>query len=490
MDALVHADRGRPVHDEAWKLTLGNELAAGASAGPPRLRRRSRPAGTIAISVNRTFLGILGLFLVGAAPVATAQDAPPTATTRAPAEPRGDRVLTDDDLWTPVVPAEPGSPEAQLFEARRALVAGDENRAISLATAWLDRHDPNPLRPEAHLLRGDALLARGDEYKALFDYEAIATLYPGSEVYVIALERELEIAIKYANGLRRRLWGIRFVGATDEAVELFIRTQERLPGSQLAEQAGMELADFYFREGEMTQAAEAYQLFIENYPRSPEVRKARLRLIYARLASFKGPQFDASGLLEARAQLVRLEEIEPLTAQQIGAESLILRIDESAAAQLLEQAKWYARTGDPISAELSIRRLLRRYPATVSALRGVDFACGLLPDLPATVVARAPDYIGLRDGRIPMPVRGRAAEQAIEQEERDASQSAPGMPPPGVEKLEEVIAEDEAVETEQLRRRQREGGAGAGTGAGSPASGTSGSNGSESSNGRTDGSTK
>ncbi|HMN95746.1 MAG TPA: outer membrane protein assembly factor BamD [Phycisphaerales bacterium] len=374
----------------------------------------------------------------------------------APAQPRADRTLTDDDLWTPVVPAEPGSPEAQLFQARRALVERDYGRAISLATAWLERHDPHPLRPEALLIRGDALFLRGDEYKALFDYEAIATLYPGSEAYIIALERELEIANKYAEGLRRKLWGFRWVSAEEEAQELFIRIQERLPGSILAEQAGMSLADFYFRKGEMLQAAEAYQLFIENYPRSTDVRKARLRLIYARLASFKGPQFDASGLLEARAQLVRLGEIEPLTAQQIGAESLILRIDESAAAQLLEQARWYLRTRDPISAELTLRRLLRRYPASVAALRAVDLGCELVAKLPPSIRETAPDYCGIRDGTVPMPRRGSAAAAAIEQEERDAAASAPGMPPVPVERLDEAI---EAAEAESAAQREREAGA-------------------------------
>ena len=46
----------------------------------------------------------------------------------------------------------------------------------------------------------------------------------------------------------------------------------------------MELADFYFRRRDMPLAADAYDLFVQNYPRSRQVVKARLRLIYSTYA--------------------------------------------------------------------------------------------------------------------------------------------------------------------------------------------------------------
>lgn len=341
---------------------------------------------------------LLGLAFAGPALARNPQSAAATRPSDAPP-----RLWSDDDTFAESPEIVPGSPEGQLLEIRRAILEGDTARALSLSNSWIDRHERHPLRAEALLLRGDALFTRGDEYKALFDYEAVATLYPGSEVYVTALEREFAIAVLYANGKKKKFLGMRLFDAGEEAQELLIRIQERLPGSQLAEDAGMALADYYFRRGEMDLAGESYQLFIENYPRSTQIRKARLRLIYSRLASFKGPQFDSAGLQDARAQLTRLEEIEPLTAQQIGSASLILRIDESRAAKLLEEARWYLRTRDPLSAELSIRRLLARYPQSVAALRGIELGAQLLPDLPTWVREQAPDYVGLKSGAVPMP---------------------------------------------------------------------------------------
>jgi len=301
------------------------------------------------------------------------------------------------DRWTRAAEIDPASEEAQLLAARRALVQGEPSRARNLANAFIERYPLSRYRPDALLVRGDAILAEGDEFQALFDYEEVARRYPGSDVFIPALEREFDIARRYARGLKKRLFGtVRILDSSEEAQELLIRIQERLPGSELAERAGMELSDFYFNRREMMMAAESYRLFIENYPRSPQVTKARLRLIYAYLAGFRGPEYDASGLLEARARLQSLQALQPGLAQQVGTSALLARIEESEAAKFLSTASWYLEINDPISAELAIRRLIQRHPTSIAALEALRVVPSVVARLPASVVRSAPDYRSLR----------------------------------------------------------------------------------------------
>lgn len=306
--------------------------------------------------------------------------------------------LTEDDHWAQMDVLEPGTPEWQLAEARKALAGGDHVRAINLATRWINQHPRHELLPEAYLIRGDAKVARDDLYKALFDYEYIARMYPGSEAFALALERQLDIATRFAHGERRRLWGLKIVSAHEDAQELLIRIQERMPGSRLAERAAMELGDFYFRRRDMPLAAEMYDIFLTNFPNSEHVSKARRRAIYAHLAGFKGPEYDAAGLAEAQLRLRELKVLEPRTAEQVGADALLVRIDESRAMKLLEQARWYLRTGDPIAAELTIRRLVKRHLGTVAAAEGLELVENILPRLPERVRAEAPDYDAIARG--------------------------------------------------------------------------------------------
>ncbi len=304
--------------------------------------------------------------------------------------------LSDQDDWQSQRTTDPSTPAGKLAAAREALAEDQPGRARSLSGAWIKAHPNHPLMAEAHLIHGDALLALGDEYEALFDYEAIARVYPGSEAFVTALQREFQVATMYARGLKRKFLGMRVIDTSDEAQELLIRVQERMPGSELAEQAGMELGDMYFRQRKMELAADMYAIFLENYPRSHRGSRALRRLIYAHLATFKGPEFDASGLSEARLRLHELIDLEPATAQQVMADSLLTGIDESEARKLLITARWYDRTGDSIAAEFTVRRLLERFPRTVAARDAIKFVERVLPKLPASILAEAPDYALLR----------------------------------------------------------------------------------------------
>ena len=330
------------------------------------------------------------------APAAPATPSGPTARQREVSR-RGDFVLSTDDRWIKASDDDTSSEAGQLRQAQLALARGEAPRALNLVTGWLERYPASKLRPVGLLIKGDSLLAIGDEYKALYEYEEIARKYAASEVFVTSLEREFQIATAYANGLRRKFMGtFRWLSGDEEAQELLIRIQERLPGSELAERAGMELADFYFRKRDLQMAADAYDLFVRNYPKSRQVEKAKLRHIYSLCASYKGPLYDARGLFEASERLRDLQVTDPITAQRVGADALLVRIYESEAMKLLVEAEWYAYVDDPISAERAIRRIMRKYPKSIAALNALRAMPTLYARLPRSVTSTCPDYPRLR----------------------------------------------------------------------------------------------
>ena len=331
--------------------------------------------------------------------------------------------LDDNDRWKELDAPAPGTPAAVVNLAKLALAKGEPKRALVLMDAWLERFPADSLRPEALLTRADAKMALKEEYDALFDLEDIARRYAYTASFIPALERELDIAKMYAGGLKRKFWGtFRWVNTDDDAQEILIRIQERLPGSALAEKAGMELADFYYDRRDMSLAADAYDLYVQNYPRSRLVDKARLRLIAAYCSTYKGPQFDAKGLQEASGKLRELQATEPQLAKQIGAEAILLRIYESEAEKRLTTANWYWQLGDPISAEREIRALVKKYPRSVSTIQALRAINDVLEQLPESIRTSAPNYAAIRaelikDSRAAATV-GPGAEDIIEEKIR------------------------------------------------------------------------
>jgi hypothetical protein len=308
-----------------------------------------------------------------AEPVPAGEPAPPPArSTTAPATRYG---LGPDGQWVVDRAPEPGSDEAIIARARKALAEDRPSDARSALDAFIDRHEKtsNVWLPQAYLYRGDAISALGNEFNALYDYETIARSFPQAPEYALAIERELEIAVRYVNGLDRKFLGVRFVDASEIGTELLIRVQERLPGSRLAERAGIELADYYYRDRDMALASEAYDLFLQNYPRSEYRMRAMQRRIYASIARYKGPRYDGKPLADAQVLIRRFMVQYPAQAQQTGLdEALLVRVDESGAQSLLQTADWYLSRSDAPSARYTLRRLIARHPQTNAAARAMD----------------------------------------------------------------------------------------------------------------------
>ncbi len=293
--------------------------------------------------------------------------------------------LDDAAGWKPGQAPASGTDAAIIAAARTAVASGDPKKAINTLDAWIEEYQTsdNPYLPEAYLVRGDALVAIEDEYEALYDYEMIVKEFSATPEFVYAMEREFEIAKRYVNGLEKKWWfGWRIEDASLLGEEMLVRINERMPGSKLAEAAMLELSDFYYRERDLALAAESYDIFLINFPNSPDRSKAMQRRVFANIAKFKGPKYDASGLIEARDLVDQYAGKYPLEAEQAGlSDALMARLDESSAASMLDTANWYLVKKDDPAARLTLRRLIQKHPGTIAAGRAIDMmdARGWLP---------------------------------------------------------------------------------------------------------------
>jgi tetratricopeptide (TPR) repeat protein len=336
--------------------------------------------------------------------------------------------------WVQIGAPKPGSDEAMLSDARRALAEDRPADARQAVNPFIEANErtSNPLLADAYLIRADALTAEGDEYEALYDYEAIARRFTASRAFITSVEREMDIGIRYVNGLKRKLFGVRCIGASDIGEELLIRVQERMPGSRLAERAGIELADYYYRDHELQLAVEAYDLFIENYPKSQYIERAMQRRIYATIARFKGPKYDGSALIDAKILTERYASTYPAGAEKAGLdEGLTTRLDESAGQAMLENAQWYMRRGDEVSARLIMQRLVRSHPRTAAAQKALETIQEHGWSITPGGGFRAPKpEAGADSGDAPLKIDGKPVDQPSETGDKAAPVNPDTRPPP------------------------------------------------------------
>lgn len=275
---------------------------------------------------------------------------------------RGEWVQVNAPAATRPAPADIVIDDPALDRVENLLSGGRKDTALKEVISWIKSHPDAPDRDRGLFLLAEAYRQTGDGIRAFYHCDELMDYYPTSRLYYPALEKQFAIADEYLNGRKRTVLGFIPIGAEDEAVEMLFRIQERSPGSPVAERALLRTADYYYDSSQFDLAADAYGAYLRSYPRSPEVPRVSLYRAFASLAQFRGLRFDATPLIDARAQLEDVLAKYPQLATQEGVQEFIQRIDTTLASKVYQTADFYRRTREPRAAVFLWRYLVKTYP--------------------------------------------------------------------------------------------------------------------------------
>jgi outer membrane assembly lipoprotein YfiO len=330
--------------------------------------------------MNRSLAGVSALLCL--APLAWAQNAPADSQGEAPTSQSWELRGRD---WQPVA-APAGGAAASVsnpaLDGVEALIERERGKeAFGEVVRWLKANPSAFDRDRGLLLTARALYASGDRIKAFYYCDELLDTYPESPFYQSAIELQYQIADAYLSGYKGKVLGLRVADMSDEAIEMLFRIQQRSPGSRLAEQALLRTADHYYAKGDYDLAGDAYAAYARGYTRSPEASRVRLRQAWAYLAQFRGLRFDATPVIDARAQLNDLLASNPELAREENVPQLLDRIDSTLAQKAMGTADYYRRSGQPRAAAYLYNSLIEAYPESPEA----EKAKAALERLPAGV---------------------------------------------------------------------------------------------------------
>jgi outer membrane protein assembly factor BamD (BamD/ComL family) len=302
-------------------------------------------------------------------------------------------VLIAGPLSAQPAPAGPASQPSARLEANPTLdrsesllKAGNWKAAHDLLVPWLKANPKAPDRDRGVFLLAEVYYVNGDRVRAFYHCDELMDNFPESRLFFPALELQYDIADAYLNGYKDAILGLRIVPMTDEAIEMLFRIQERSPGSPVAERALKRTADYYFNTSQFDLAAVAYGAFARSYPRSPDVPQVRLRQAFSSLAQFRGPRFDSTPLIDARAQFRELQARYPDLAADANLAGWIDRIDADLARKAYVKGDFYARTHQLKGAAYMFRYVIETYPNSHEA----TLARAALAKLPPSALTGPP----------------------------------------------------------------------------------------------------
>ncbi len=126
--------------------------------------------------------------------------------------------------------------------------------------------------PRAQYLMAKCLEARGKDEKAFKAYQTLLEKYPKSVNYEEVLQRQYEIANRYLNGKRFRLWGyIPLFPSMEKTSEMYEKVIKNGPYSEVAPQAQMNIGAARVKQSNYPQAVKAYEKAADVYHEQEQV---------------------------------------------------------------------------------------------------------------------------------------------------------------------------------------------------------------------------
>jgi outer membrane protein assembly factor BamD len=160
----------------------------------------------------------------------------------------------------------------QLDVAHRAF--DDKNISLaSSASLYLLRTWPlSDYAPDAQYLYARCLEAEGKDEKAFEEYQKMFDLYPKSEKLKEVFNRQYQIAMRYLNGQRFKIWGmIPFLPNMDKTAGLFEKIVETGPYSEIAPHAQLRVGAAREKQKSYPEAVAAYERAADRYNDKPVI---------------------------------------------------------------------------------------------------------------------------------------------------------------------------------------------------------------------------
>jgi outer membrane protein assembly factor BamD len=258
--------------------------------------------------------------------------------------------------------------QAAFDEAEAIDNAGSSSRAISAYRRFIKNNPASPLAANAQFRIATLLEQEGRSSKAFDAYQKLVTQYPDTPDFEKAVARQVVIANEYLGGKKLTFLWLPIVPGTDRAEEMFASIVKNAPFSKNAPIAQFNLGVTYERQGNLKDAATAYQTVLDRYPNSSIADDALYQIgyIYMRVGE-TGRSQDLSALISSKNTFEDFVLQYPKSEKVAQAEDNIKKLSSKETGDLLDIAKYYDRFKNFRAAAIYYNDIIRRAPDSEDA---------------------------------------------------------------------------------------------------------------------------
>lgn len=208
----------------------------------------------------------------------------------------------------------------------------------------------------------------GDYYGAAADFEGLLYAFPNSSYASQAKEMLFESCFQLMKaGHPVEVLGLEIplIKSREKGLKMLRAALARYPSESFTPDFYMKLAEYFEEEREWDQAALEYGTIADLYPGQSYAARAVMGLARSSERQFKGTEYDAEPLMEAKRQYERVKfDYANHTHIADEAEAKLVQIDEVLAKKDYEVAEFYLERDLVGSARFMFEEVVTRFPKT------------------------------------------------------------------------------------------------------------------------------
>jgi outer membrane protein assembly factor BamD (BamD/ComL family) len=216
-------------------------------------------------------------------------------------------------------------------------------------------------------IEAETLYAKRNWSKSTKKFQEFVKHWPESPFYTSANERLFSIGVAFLNGQKRQVLWVIWLPAFDEGVKIMQDLSDRAGTGPMALRALTYLAEMYEKKKKFAEAYEVWSEVADKWPTGEIGEKSLLRMAQCLHAAYRGPDYDASWLVSAKAYYEDYRNRYPEKAKQINADDTINLIVEQQAYKYYTVAHYYDRSEHPFGAQMYYQYVLNTWPDSTTA---------------------------------------------------------------------------------------------------------------------------
>jgi outer membrane assembly lipoprotein YfiO len=259
------------------------------------------------------------------------------------------------------------TPQEQFEWAMRFYKNGDFQRAadefIRLTKYYPDAEEA----PEAQYYAGRAFEEQGRYFSAFQNFQKTVENYPYTKRLEEINERIFHIGKIMQSEESPKLMELELSLALDRSITIFNKVVENSPFGPYADKALFQLAVSARKLHRYSEAMDAYERIITDYPESELVAEARYELAYTRYEASLSPEYDQESTDRALKEFKQISKTTPVPSISKEAEAVLDELREKKALSMMKIAEFYEKRKKFRSAVIYYKDIIGKFPETRAA---------------------------------------------------------------------------------------------------------------------------